>query len=146
MPVGVLVPAVAAVVVVAVMGALVALDRGLAQGSRPVLLDSPTPAAAAPARPPRAPAVPPASSRLFGWAPALAAKAYELRLIRRGRLIYRTRVPNARATVPASWVFRGQRYRLVAGRYAWQVRPLLRENRLGRPLVQATVDVSVDSS
>lgn len=137
--VDVLVPAAAAAVVLVIMSALLAFDGGLVDSSRPVLLDAPQPAAA---QTPPARFRPPSSGRLFAWAPVAAASAYELRLLRRGRLIYRMTTPNTRVIIPTSWVFRGRRYRLVAGRYGWQVRPLLHGNRLGRPLVRATVAVA----
>jgi hypothetical protein len=75
------------------------------------------------ATPPRHATPPSASTRTFVWPPVAKASYYLVSFYRGGRKIFQARPSSARLVLPARWTFKGRRYSLVPGRYAWRVRP-----------------------
>jgi hypothetical protein len=74
-------------------------------------------------------------SRIFAWAAAPGARAYDVRFFLDGRLVLELRPGVPRLALPASFRFR-------AGSYRWQVTPLLASGRRGAPVVDSAFFLS----
>lgn len=90
-------------------------------------------------RPSSAPGSTPAEPRRFAWAPVSGATGYRVEFFRDADLIYSVEVRRPHLELASSWTFRGQSYRLRAGRYRWYVWPV----RSGRRDTQATVQADL---
>jgi hypothetical protein len=93
------------------MGAAVTLagDRAGSEPRQPAV----TPAATSPARVPLT----------IRWAPGSAASYFDFVLWRDGARVLDAWPTTAHTVIPAAWSYRGKRYELTRGRYAWFVYP-----------------------
>jgi hypothetical protein len=83
-----------------------------------------------------------ASGRLFAWPATVGATFYVVQFFRDGRKIYEARPRLARLMLPDRWDYRGQRHRLVPGRYRWRVRAVSGTRSRPRPQ-KVVVDASL---
>jgi hypothetical protein len=65
----------------------------------------------------------PDANRLFIWLPVRGASHYRVEFFRNGTKIFEARPARARLELPERWTYKGRRFRVVAGRYRWSVRP-----------------------
>ena len=82
--------------------------------------------------------------RVFAWPRAARTHLYVVEFFRGRRKIYREQRSAARLTLPPRWTFRGRRYRLVPGRYRWQVRAYPGAKATPRPgklIVNAALEI-----
>jgi hypothetical protein len=79
--------------------------------------------------------------RTFGWIPDPKASFYAIEFSRGPRKILEARATQPRLVVPATWTYRGRRFRFEpGGRYTWIVRPAFRSSGrvlYGAPIVRA---------
>jgi DNA-directed RNA polymerase specialized sigma24 family protein len=95
------------------------------QADKPAQQAPPAAPQAKPATPQKAaPAALPPRARTLAWAPVNGAAGYELVLQRDGQEVFKTRIREARAVLPAAWSYNGRPMKLQAGYYAWFVWPL----------------------
>jgi hypothetical protein len=104
-------------------------------------LSSATPPAAGRAAPLPSP---PASGRVFVWAPDPTASFYDFEVFRGPRRIYGARTTHARLLLPAHWTYGDRRQSLLPGAYHWLVWPLRASGgdlRRGQTLVRARLEI-----
>jgi hypothetical protein len=78
-------------------------------------------------------------SRVFAWASATGARAYDVRFFLDGKPVLRLRTAAPQLTLPASFRFR-------AGVYRWRVTPLLASGRRGAAIVDSAFRLTASTA
>jgi len=84
--------------------------------------------------------VTPGAARTFGWVGVPGVEFYEFSILRAGRAVLVTRTVRPQLLLPRTWMYRGRKFSLSAGRYRWVVRPAFGSRdhpRYGDPVIAA---------